>query len=161
MHELGQSVYEKYLHLPLSSAVSVKLFSKSKIFLKKSKNLKKWTVMLPSHLTHFYKQQKLYTTIKIRNGLGWKLLQLKKNFLMVYNLSLNMLKNNEVFTEHIFIYISCSLIIIKGIIIIVFKLEINFFPHLNMKNKIVTYIRHFSGAYNTLRCKLIAVRVAF
>ena len=45
---------------------------------------------------------------------------LKKFFLMVYNLSLNMLKNNEAFTEHTFIYISCSLIIIKGN-----KLEIN------------------------------------
>ena len=36
--------------------------------------------MSPSHLTHFYKQQKLYTAVKIRNGLGWKLLQLKKIF---------------------------------------------------------------------------------
>lgn len=81
---------------------------------------------------------------------------------MVYNLSLNMLKNNEAFTEHICIYISCSLIIIKGIIIIVLQIENKlFFPHLNMKNKIVTYKRHFSGAYNTLRCKRTGVPVAF
>ena len=41
MQELGHSVYEKYLYLPLSIAVNVKLFNKSKIFFKKSKNLKK------------------------------------------------------------------------------------------------------------------------
>ena len=35
--------------------------------------------MSPLHLTHFYEQQKPYTTIKIRNGLGWQLLQLLKN----------------------------------------------------------------------------------
>ena len=79
---------------------------------------------------------------------------------MVYNLSLNMLKNNEAFTEHICIYISYSLIIIKGIIIIVIQIESKLFFHISIW-KIVTYKRHFSGAYNTLRCKRTGVCVAF